>query len=71
MNKIPTKNGTNTLRGYEILIPPTQPAVYTAKRLVALAMEHPEIRIDLPETDHDKIRLLSDSIEIIENNREK
>ena len=61
-----TKKGNDILKRYEILIPPTQPAVYTARKLIALAVEHPDlVAIDLPETDLDRIRSLSDSIEII------
>lgn len=61
-----TKNDNDILKGYEILIPPTQPAVYTARKLIAIAVEHPGlVAIDLPEIDRDKIRSLCDSIEII------
>ena len=53
-------------KGYEVLIPPTQPAVYTARKLAALAAEHPGlVVINLPETDQDRIRSLFDSIEIV------
>lgn len=67
-----TKNDNNISKGYEILIPPTQPAVYTARKLIALATEHPDlVKIDLPETDRDRIQSLSDSIEIIEDEYNK
>lgn len=66
------KNGNDILKGYEILIPPTQPAVYTARKLAALAIEHPGlVAIDLPEIDQDRIRSLSDAIEIVDNEYNK
>ena len=64
--EIRSNKGVLNLEGYEILIPLMQPAVYTARKLIALAIEHPDlVAIDLPEIDQDKIRSLSDSIEVV------
>ena len=65
-----TKNGSNILKGYEILIPPTQPAVYTARKLAALTSEHPEFVIDVPEPDQElKQNLQKMQFEMIESKR--